>query len=69
MKWIVFKIILFLASFGFVQGFILPWVISNNSMPLWLDILLLSFILMLWLIVIDRIGSCVIKLMKENNEL
>ena len=69
MRLTLFKIIMFLAAFIFMQGVILPWTISNNMLPLWGDILLLSFILMMWVVVIDRISAQLLKKFKDEDEL
>jgi hypothetical protein len=68
MRWILFKIITFAAVFIFTQGAILPWVISNNAMPLWVDIVLITVILMVWLAVIDRLAYLLIKALRRNDE-
>lgn len=68
MRWILFKIIAFAAVFIFTQGAILPWVISNNAIPLWLDIVLVTIILMVWLAVIDRLAYLLIKALRRNDE-
>lgn len=69
MRWIVFKVISFLSVFIFCQGVILPWAISNNMMPLWADIILVSVILMIWLAVIDRLAFHLLKVLRKNDEL
>lgn len=69
MRLTLFKVIMFLAAFIFMQGVILPWTISNNMLPLWGDILLLSFILMMWVVVIDRISAQLLKKFKDEDEL
>ena len=69
MRWILFKIILFISVFIFMQGAILPWAISNNSMPLWMDIILITLILMIWLAIIDRLAFHLLKLLRKNNEI
>ncbi len=69
MRWILFKVISFISVFIFMQGAILPWIISNNTMPLWLDIILVTVILMLWLAVIDRLAVIVLKMIRKNDEI
>jgi hypothetical protein len=69
MRVTLFKIIMFLAAFIFLQGVILPWTISNNMLPLWGDILLLSFILMMWVVVIDRISAQLLNKFKDEDDL
>lgn len=68
MRWIVFKVISFLAVFVFMQGAILPWAISNNTVPLWVDILIITFILMMWLAVIDRLAIHVLRVLRKKEE-
>ena len=68
MRWIVFKVISFLAVFVFMQGAILPWAISNNTVPLWADILIITFILMMWLAVIDRLAIHVLRVLRKKEE-
>ena len=64
----LFKIISFGLIFIFLQAAILPWLISNNLMPLWADIILLTIILMMWLVVIDRLAYHVLRVMRKNDE-
>lgn len=68
MRWIIFKVISFIAFFIFAQGVILPWVISNNSMPLWANIALITIILMMWLAVIDRLAFHLLKTLRKKDE-
>jgi tetrahydromethanopterin S-methyltransferase subunit C len=65
----VFKVISFMAVFIFTQGAILPWAISNNTMPLWADIVLITIILMMWLAVIDRLAYHLLKVLRRNDEI
>jgi hypothetical protein len=51
-----------------MQGAILPWAISNNFMPLWADIVLITVILMMWLCVIDRMAFHLLKVLRKNDE-
>ena len=69
MRWAIFKVISFITVFIFMQGVILPWVISNNIMPLWADIILISVILMMWLALIDRIAHQLLKVLRKNDEI
>ncbi len=69
MRWIVFKVISFMAVFIFTQGAILPWAISNNFMPLWADIILVSVILLMWLAVIDRMAYHLLKMLRKDDEI
>lgn len=69
MRWMLFKIISFVAVFIFMQGAILPWAISNNYMPLWADIILVTLILMMWLAVIDRLAYHLLKVLRKNDEI
>lgn len=69
MRWIIFKVISFVAVFIFMQGAILPWAISNNTMPLWADIILITVILMMWLAVIDRLAHHLLKVLRKNDEI
>lgn len=68
MRWILFKVISFVSVFIFMQGAILPWAISNNFMPLWADIVLITVILMMWLCVIDRMAFHLLKVLRKNDE-
>lgn len=68
MRLLVFKVISFLSVFIFAQGVILPWAISNNTMPLWADIILVTLVLMMWLAVIDRLAYHLLKLLRKNDE-
>lgn len=69
MRWILFKIISFVTAFIFMQGVILPWAISNNFVPLWADIILITIILMIWLAVIDQLAFHLLKLLRKNDEI
>lgn len=68
MRMLIFKVICFLAVFIFMQGAILPWAISNNFMPLWADMILVTLVLMMWLAIIDRLAFHFLKLMRKNDE-
>lgn len=68
MRWIIFKVVCFLSVFIFMQGAILPWAISNNFMPLWGDIILITAILMMWLALIDRLAFHLLKLIRSSDE-
>lgn len=69
MRFMVFKVIMFLAVFIFMQGAVLPWAISNNLMPLWADIILISLILVMWSIVIERLAEQILKTFRRSDEL
>ncbi len=69
MRWMIFKIIVFMTMFIFMQGAIVPWLISNNFLPLWADIIVISLVLMMWLAVIDRLSSHVLKIFRKNDEI
>lgn len=69
MKWIFVKIIFFLGTFIFFQGAIVPWVISNDQLPLWADILILCAILICSLTLVDYLISDLIKrFLPDDNE-
>lgn len=68
MRIVLFKIISFLAAFIFIQGVILPWTISNNMLPLWADVVLISLILMGWVAVIDRIAVNLLHKFKDEGD-
>lgn len=68
MRWIIFKVICFITIFIFMQGAILPWAISNNFMPLWADLILITVVLLMWLAVIDRLAFHVLKVIRSNDE-
>jgi len=53
----IFKTVLFLLAFLFFQGIILPWTISTNLLPVWLIIVIVSLILLLWLLALDKIAK------------
>lgn len=40
--------ILFVAVFCGIQGLVVPWVVSNDDLPLWVDIGMLSSIFIMW---------------------
>lgn len=69
MKMMIFKVISFMAVFMFTQGAILPWAISNNTIPLWADIILITIILMMWLAVIDRLAFHLLKVLRKTDEI
>lgn len=58
---------MFFAFAGYVQGIILPWAISNNKMPIWADILLVTLILLMWIFALERIAKAFSKI-KDDNE-
>lgn len=68
MRMMIFKVICFMALFIFMQGAILPWAISNNTMPLWADMVLITLILLMWLAVIDRLAYHVLKMLRKTDE-
>jgi len=68
MKMLIFKVICFLALFTFMQCAILPWLISNDSMPFWVDIVFITLVLMLWLIVIDRLAHQILKILRKKDD-
>jgi len=62
MRMTLFKIISFMAVFLFAQGAVLPWVISNNLLPLWADILLVSAVIFAWIVLIERLAMKCIRI-------
>lgn len=68
MRMMIFKVIAFVAVFIFMQGAILPWAISNNSMPLWADVILITLILMMWLAAIDRLAYHLLKVLRKKDD-
>lgn len=68
MRWTVFKVISFLVIFLFLQSTMLPWLISLDAMPLWVDILLITFVLLIWLAVIDRLAFQLLRALRKNDE-
>ncbi len=69
MKTIIVKVIAFIAVFLFMEGVVLQWAISNNTMPLWVDLLLVTILLMILLAGIDRLAFHLFKLLGQNDEL
>lgn len=67
MRTIIFKVISFIAVFMFAHGVVLPWAISNNSMPLWVDIIFITVILMMWLALIDRVAFQLLRALRKND--
>lgn len=57
------KIFLFLLAFIFTQLIVLPWLSENAVIPLWVDILVMSFGLVLFTALVDRIAH---KLWRDN---
>lgn len=57
------KIFAFLTAFIFTQLIVLPWMSSNELLPLWADILVMSAGLVLFLALVDRVTS---KLWRED---
>lgn len=68
MRWLIFKVISFLAVFMYLNGVLLPWAISNSSIPLWLDIVIITMILMMWLAFIDRIAQLLLNVLRKKDE-
>ncbi len=69
MRWMIFKVITFIAVFIFMQGTVLPWAVSNNIMPLWANIILLTVIVMVCLYTIDCMAYALIKFIRKNDEI
>jgi len=57
------KIFAFLIAFVFTQLIVLPWMSDNELLPLWVDILVMSGGLVLFVALVDRV-TC--KLWREN---
>lgn len=57
-----------MSVFIFMQAIILPWAADNNLMPLWADIALITFVLIMWIVAIDRLAFHVIKVLRKNDE-
>lgn len=68
MRWMIFKVIAFVAIFLFTHAVILPWAISNDVMPLWGNIIAVSFVVVLWLAFIDRIAFQLIRIVGGKDE-
>lgn len=68
MRVIIFKIIAFMALFIYLQGVCLPWIVSNNFMPLWADVVLFTLILVMWIAGIDRLAKIIVNKMDEEKE-
>lgn len=51
------KIFLFLLAFIFTQLIVLPWLSANELLPLWADIIAMSFGLVVFTVLVDRITS------------
>lgn len=57
----LYKVILTFVGLLFVQGCILPWVLSNNVLPVWADLGILSLIVCLWIFIIEKLVSNAMK--------
>jgi hypothetical protein len=69
MRWIIFEVISFLAVFMVAHGIIVPWAIANDStMPLWADMVIIIFLLMLWVALIDRCVFYFRKVIRKYDE-
>lgn len=53
MRWILLKIVMFLGAFILTQLYVLPVAMAIHSIPLWVDIGLISLMLCMWLAAID----------------
>lgn len=42
-----------LGLLGFLTGTLIPWLISNNELPLGVDMMMLLIILIAWIIIFD----------------
>ena len=51
---------------AFMEIITLPWLIEMNLTPLWLDVILITSILMGWLILISRAESYFTHLSRES---
>jgi len=63
MKITCLKVFAFFVAFIFTQLIVLPWMSSNELLPLWADILVMSAGLVLFLALVDRV-TC--KLWRED---
>lgn len=68
MRFVIFKIIIFFTVFLIVQGFIMPWCISNHTLPVWADLFLIGLTLFAWVVVIDVICKMITKKMDEEEK-
>lgn len=68
MKVLMFKVIMFLTAFVCLHGFLLPWITVHNFMPMWADMLLMSFIMMMWIIWIDHMSENFIRKLRNLDE-
>ena len=69
MKTFIFKLVMTCAMFIFLQGVVVPWAISNNILPLWADILILSAIVMIWVAMVERMVTWTCKQFGVKNDL
>jgi hypothetical protein len=66
MKLMIFKIIICFSSFLFMLTNIIPWVISNDFMPFWADIILMSIFLMIWLFFLDLLLIQIMRFLRKK---
>lgn len=57
----IYKIIIFFVGFIIVQGCVLPWVISNKTLPMWADIAILGTLGCVWLFIGAKLVSNAIR--------
>lgn len=69
MKYFSIQAISFMALILLIQSIILPWVISNDRLPLWVDIVLVVSIFATVVMIVERIIINLIKIVKEDKNI
>lgn len=68
MRLVIYKSILLFMLIIVVQGCVLPWIISNDVLPMWACICLLSGLVFLWVFVIDKLVSNAIRKFENDTD-
>lgn len=60
------KIFILLLIFVAVIDFVAPLLIRNLSLPIWINVVLLTVITIVWVLVIDFISTVLIRVMRKK---
>lgn len=67
MKMLAFKIIFFVVGVVF-QGMIISWIISNDTFPIWADLIMLGGILWIWIMITEQFYRDISRKLRNINE-
>jgi hypothetical protein len=67
MRWKLFKVFMFLGGFLYTQLWLMPRVLSVSGFPLWINVILMTLMLTLWMALIDLIIRYINKKFGSND--